>query len=80
MAASAPNAVSVSTRAALALYRAAQALALVNGRSYVIPDDVKQLAVPVLAHRLLVRRTKGSSGDAAEQAVASIAQSTPLPG
>jgi MoxR-like ATPase len=70
----------VSTRAALALYRASQALALVNGRSYVIPDDVKQLAVPVLAHRLLVRRTKGSSGDAAEQAVASIAQSTPLPG
>ncbi|MGL4550326.1 MAG: AAA family ATPase [Gemmataceae bacterium] len=69
----------VSTRAALALYRAAQALALVNGRAYVIPDDVKKLAVPVLAHRLLVRRSKGSSGDAAEQAVASIAQSTPLP-
>lgn len=70
----------VSTRAALALYRAAQALALVEGRAYVVPDDIKQLAVPVLAHRLLVRRGKGSSGDAAEQAVAAIAQGTPLPG
>jgi MoxR-like ATPase len=70
----------VSTRAALALYRAAQALALVSGRAYVVPDDIKSLAAPVLAHRLLVRRGKGSSGDAAEQAVESIAQTTPLPG
>ena len=69
----------VSTRAALALYRAAQAHALVNGRSYVVPDDIKSLAMPVLAHRLLVRRGKGTSGDAAEQVVESIAQSTPLP-
>src|SRR5262245_35331282 len=42
-----------STRAALALYRAAQALALIAGRDYVVPDDVKQLAEPVLAHRLV---------------------------
>lgn len=70
----------VSTRAALALYRASQAMALVSGRAYVVPDDIKSLAVPVLAHRLLVRRGKGSSGDAAEQAVESIAQTTPLPG
>lgn len=69
----------VSTRAALALYRAAQAHALVSGRSFVVPDDIKTLAIPVLAHRLLVRRGKGSSGDAAEQVVESIAQSTPLP-
>ena len=45
--------VGVSTRGALALYRAAQAAALVAGRPYVVPDDVKQLAVPVLAHRVI---------------------------
>jgi MoxR-like ATPase len=45
--------VGVSTRGALTLYRAAQSLALVSGRSYVIPDDIKVLAVPVLAHRVV---------------------------
>ncbi len=47
-----------STRAGLGLYRAAQAWALVHGRSYTIPDDVKRLAVPVLAHRLLMRSSR----------------------
>lgn len=45
--------VGVSTRGALALHRAAQALALLRGRDYVVPDDVKQLAVPVLSHRII---------------------------
>ena len=45
--------VGVSTRGALTLYRAAQSMALVSGRDYVVPDDVKGLAVPVLAHRVL---------------------------
>jgi MoxR-like ATPase len=45
--------VGVSTRGALTLYRAAQSLAFVSGRDYVVPDDVKNLAVPVLAHRVL---------------------------
>jgi len=45
--------VGVSTRGALTLYRAAQGLALVSGRDYVVPDDVKSLAIPVLAHRVL---------------------------
>jgi len=44
-----------SPRGSLHLYRAAQALAAINGRDYVIPDDVKQLAVPVLGHRIIVR-------------------------
>jgi len=44
----------VSTRGALALMKAAQAYALLNGRDYVLPDDVKKLAVPVLAHRLVL--------------------------
>jgi MoxR-like ATPase len=45
--------VGVSTRGALTLYRAAQSLALVSGRDYVVPDDIKSLAVPVLAHRVV---------------------------
>jgi MoxR-like ATPase len=70
-----------STRAALSLYRAAQALALLEGRTYVIPDDVKRLAGPVLAHRLLVRRgSAGSAHDAGLQLVETIAQQTPVPG
>jgi MoxR-like ATPase len=44
----------VSPRGAQALYRAAQAMALAEGRDYVIPEDVKRLALPVFAHRLSV--------------------------
>jgi MoxR-like ATPase len=43
-----------SPRASLALFRAAQALAAVQGRSYVLPDDIKTLAHPVLEHRLIL--------------------------
>jgi MoxR-like ATPase len=46
----------VSPRGSQALLRAAQAYALVQGRTYVIPDDIKRLAAPVLSHRLAVRR------------------------
>jgi MoxR-like ATPase len=45
--------VGVSTRGAICLYRAAQALALMDGRQFVVPDDVKQLAVPLLSHRVI---------------------------
>ena len=44
----------VSPRGAQALYRAAQAMALVEGRDYVIPDDIKRLAIPVCAHRVAI--------------------------
>jgi MoxR-like ATPase len=47
--------VGVSTRGALALYRAAQAQALLAGRDYVVPDDIKSLAVSVLSHRVMPR-------------------------
>jgi MoxR-like ATPase len=43
----------VSTRGAITFYRAVQSLALTDGRTYAIPDDVKLLAVPVLAHRIM---------------------------
>ena len=58
-------ALGASTRAALGLYRAAQANALTFGRDYVVPDDVKGLAEPVLAHRLVGRGwAAGGSPDA----------------
>jgi MoxR-like ATPase len=44
-----------STRGALAYYRACQAFAVIEGRDFVTPDDVKALSVPVLAHRLMTR-------------------------
>ncbi len=47
-------ALGVSPRGAQALYRAAQALALVEGREYVIPDDIKRLVIPVFGHRVVV--------------------------
>lgn len=51
-----------STRGAIALRRCAQALAAVRGRDYVTPDDIKEVAVPVLAHRVQVARTFEISG------------------
>jgi MoxR-like ATPase len=69
-----------STRAALALYRASQALAVVEGRDYVVPDDVKRLARPVLAHRILPRSARqGRADDAAEEIIADIVGQTPVP-
>jgi MoxR-like ATPase len=47
--------VGVSTRGALGLYRAAQSLAFVEGRDFVVPDDLKRLAVPVLSHRVIAK-------------------------
>jgi MoxR-like ATPase len=69
-----------STRAALALYRACQARAFLAGREYVVPDDIKQLAGPVLAHRLLARSYRpGERGDAADGIVTDILAQTPVP-
>jgi MoxR-like ATPase len=56
-----------STRASLALYRACQALAVVENRDYVIPDDIKRMASPVLGHRLLMKRMRQADArDAAD--------------
>jgi MoxR-like ATPase len=70
-----------STRGALALERAARAHALVLGRSYVTPDDVKALAVPVLAHRVRVKGTHGATGarDDAERVLAELVASVSVP-
>ena len=68
----------VSTRGALGLCRAAQAMALAEGRDFVVPDDVQRLAVPVLGHRVVLRR--GASGlDAARRAIEQLVAATPVP-
>jgi MoxR-like ATPase len=54
--------VGASPRASVDLYRAAQARALMDGRLHVVPDDVKELVVPVLAHRLILKDDRGSDG------------------
>jgi MoxR-like ATPase len=61
-----------SPRAALGVYRACQAWALLEGRDFVIPDDVKRLLAPALAHRLVLSsggRLRGASADEVLQAV-----------
>ncbi len=68
-----------SPRAALALFRASQALAAIAGRDYVKPDDVKRLAVPVLAHRLLITAQSRLRGQDVEQVVREVLEQTPVP-
>ncbi|MBT8494995.1 MAG: MoxR family ATPase [Deltaproteobacteria bacterium] len=74
--------VGVSTRGALAWYRAAQAFALVDGRDYCIPDDFKELAVPALAHRVVLAVAQDSLGRAreeSERAIEDILSRVPVP-
>jgi MoxR-like ATPase len=69
-----------SPRSALSLYRAAQAYALTLGRGYVVPDDIKCLARPVLAHRILARHFRpGERADTADAVIAEILERTPVP-
>ncbi len=56
-------ALGASPRGSLALFRTAQALAVLRGRDYVIPDDVKHVAVPCLAHRLMMNPENAMSGE-----------------
>ncbi|HLY67579.1 MAG TPA: MoxR family ATPase [Chloroflexota bacterium] len=68
-----------SPRASLALYRACQAWAVVEGRDYVIPDDVKRLAAPVLTHRLILSASARLRGASAEAVVERLTQEMPVP-
>lgn len=68
----------VSPRGMLALLRATQALAAVRGREFVTPDDVKAVAEPVLAHRVIVRGLYGQ-GNAARQVIQDALDATPVP-
>jgi MoxR-like ATPase len=72
--------VGVSTRGALALYRAAQSSALVAGRGYVVPDDVKRLAIPVLAHRVIPKGyLHGGQREALETLIERLVEGVPSP-
>ncbi|NQU23846.1 MAG: MoxR family ATPase [Candidatus Nealsonbacteria bacterium] len=73
--------VGTSTRGALALYRACQASALIAGRQYVVPDDVKQLAVAVLSHRVITKGyLHGGQREAVEALVERLIDEVPVPG
>jgi MoxR-like ATPase len=75
-------ALGVSPRGSLALVRAARALALTEGRRYAVPDDVKRLAVPTLAHRVILRaRWDGAAGQApdSERVIRDILAEVPVP-
>ena len=69
----------VSPRATLALQRVAKARAAAEGRSYVLPDDVKALAVPVLAHRLIVTPEAQLQGISPGDALAEVLRAVPVP-
>ncbi len=69
-----------SPRGSLALYRASQALAAIRGRGYVIPDDVKLLTKPTLAHRLIVTPAARVRAITSTSVLDEILQSVPVPG
>jgi MoxR-like ATPase len=68
-----------SPRAGIALLRVAKARALADGRDYVVPDDVKAIAAPVLAHRLILAPEARSASVGAEELVADALARTPVP-
>jgi MoxR-like ATPase len=70
----------VSPRASLAMMRAAQAYAGISGRDFVLPDDVKKIAVPVLSHRIISRsRSSVRVTDANEVIISYIVDTVPAP-
>lgn len=72
-------ALGASPRASLALYRSCQALALIQGRDFVLPDDVKRLATPVLGHRLILSTEAYLHNASKEKLIADILSSLPVP-
>ncbi len=68
-----------SPRATLALYRAAQALAAIRGRAYVIPDDVKTLCPPVLTHRVIISPQVQLRGRTPQEIIAEVVDRVPVP-
>ena len=73
-------ALGASPRASLGLFRAGRALALIRGRDYVLPDDIKELAEAVLAHRIVLTPAARMRGIRPEQIVQELLNSVPVPG
>ena len=69
----------VSPRGSIAMLKAAKAYAYVKGRNYVIPDDIKDIMIPVLAHRLILSPKGKSAFDSNEQALEQIALTVQAP-
>jgi MoxR-like ATPase len=69
----------VSPRGSRALYKSAKALAAMDGRDFVTPDDVQTLAEPVFSHRLTLSAEAGISGETAQTLVRKLLESTPVP-
>jgi len=69
----------VSPRGSVSLYRAAQALALVDGRGFVTPDDIQELAVPVLEHRIVMKGSAVHRRDAARLVLEDVLQRVEVP-
>src|SRR5438105_8089087 len=74
-------ALGVSTRGALTYFKACQALAMVSGRDFVIPEDIKRLAGPVLSHRILMKDRRGLRGESTpeQRYIARILTEIPVP-
>ncbi len=68
-----------SPRGSLGLMRAGQALAALHERDYVIPDDVKSLAIPVLAHRLILKEEERLRGEIQEHLLEEMVRQVPVP-
>ncbi len=69
----------MSTRGAISLYRAAQARAILDGRDYVVPDDVKSVARPVLRHRILLKPGAEVDGFTPDHVLDEILSRTEIP-
>ncbi len=72
-------ALGASPRSGIALLRVAKARALAEGRDFALPDDVKAVATPVLAHRLILAPESRSAGATPEELVAEAVEQTPVP-
>ncbi|MFC1988624.1 AAA family ATPase [Chloroflexota bacterium] len=72
--------IGASPRGSLALFRTAQARAIIQGRDYAMPDDVKALAEPVLAHRLILPSTDRAQDRSGRNSIAEIFERIPVPG
>ena len=74
-------ALGVSTRGALTYFRVCQALAMVSGRDFVVPEDVKRLAEPVLSHRILMKDRRMARGDSTPELkfIARVVNETAVP-
>ncbi|MBQ5885273.1 MAG: MoxR family ATPase [Clostridia bacterium] len=68
-----------SPRASLALYRTAQATAYINGRDFVIPDDIQKMVIPVMAHRIILSQETKFSNTTADDVLNEIKKAVPVP-